>query len=194
MSARFFAQTDETNPRGIPASPFLSKIEDFVTRDADFEDLMNKFQERIQQYKYMETSKQSSKAGLNAKIPDITKSLSMVKHLQALQDSDDVIECNYELNDTLYTKAEIAPKEAQSVFLWLGADVMLEYPLEEAHELLAEKLAAAESQLAVVGEDLEFLRENITTMEVNTARLYNWDVVRRRELREAEEKAKNLKI
>ncbi|CAJ0751835.1 14231_t:CDS:2, partial [Entrophospora sp. SA101] len=29
-------------------------------------------------------------------------------------------------------------------------------------------------------EDLEFLREQITTMEVNTARVYNWDVKKRR--------------
>ena len=58
---------------------------------------------------------------------------------------------------------------------------MLEYPLEEAAELLANKLNAAERNIKGIIEDLEFLREQITVMEVNTARVYNYDVRRRRE-------------
>jgi hypothetical protein len=58
--------------------------------------------------------------------------------------------------------------------------VMLEYPLDEARDLLTEKLAKAKQSLKEVNEDLEFLREQITTMEVNTARVYNWDVKKRR--------------
>ena len=58
---------------------------------------------------------------------------------------------------------------------------MLEYPLDEAVELLTNKLDAAERNLKGIVEDLEFLREQITVMEVNTARVYNYDVRRRRE-------------
>jgi hypothetical protein len=58
---------------------------------------------------------------------------------------------------------------------------MLEYPLEEAVELLTNKLDAAERNMKGIIEDLEFLREQITVMEVNTARVYNYDVRRRRE-------------
>jgi len=58
---------------------------------------------------------------------------------------------------------------------------MLEYPLDEAVELLSNKLEAAERNLQGVVEDLEFLREQITVMEVNTARVYNYHVRRRRE-------------
>ena len=63
---------------------------------------------------------------------------------------------------------------------------MLSYKLPEAIALLSSKLEAAEASLKTVIEDLEFLREQITVMEVNTARVYNWDVKRRRELREKE--------
>ena len=63
---------------------------------------------------------------------------------------------------------------------------MLSYKLPEAIALLRSKLEAAEASLKTVVEDLEFLREQITVMEVNTARVYNWDVKRRRELREKE--------
>ena len=68
----------------------------------------------------------------------------------------------------------------------LQANVMLSYRIPEAIELLATKLKNAEGSLHDLQDDLEFLREQITVMEVNTARLYNWDVVRRRERRAKE--------
>ncbi len=62
---------------------------------------------------------------------------------------------------------------------------MLSYTQDEAIELLSSKLQAAQQNLKNTTEDLEFLREQVTIMEVNTARVYNWDVKRRRERREA---------
>lgn len=55
---------------------------------------------------------------------------------------------------------------------------MLSYPLAEARELLAAKLAGAERTLENVGEDVEFIREQATIMDVNLARVYNYDVKR----------------
>ena len=60
---------------------------------------------------------------------------------------------------------------------------MLSYKIPAAISLLKSKLDAAESTLNTTIEDLEFLREQLTIMEVNTARVYNWDVKRRRERR-----------
>ena len=63
---------------------------------------------------------------------------------------------------------------------------MLSYTQDEAIELLSSKLSAAKQSLTNTVEDLEFLREQVTIMEVNTARCYNWDVKRRREKRDTE--------
>ncbi len=54
------------------------------------------------------------------------------------------------------------------------------------HHSLKSKLGVAQTSLDNTIEDLEFLREQLTIMEVNTARVYNWDVKRRRERREKE--------
>jgi len=70
-----------------------------------------------------------------------------------------------------------APEE---VFLWLGANVMVAYETSEAELLLQNKLNTAQQSLENCDEDLDFLREQITTMEVATARVYNWDVAQRR--------------
>lgn len=70
--------------------------------------------------------------------------------------------------------------------------MMLEYPVAEAAELLTSKLETALKTLSNTEEDLAYLRDQITTMEVNTARVYNWDVKQRRLARAKEETAETL--
>ena len=48
------------------------------------------------------------------------------------------------------------------VYLWLGANVMLSYPIDEAEAMLEGKLSGAEQTLGNCEEDLDFLREQIT--------------------------------
>ncbi|CCF59185.1 hypothetical protein KAFR_0G01510 [Kazachstania africana CBS 2517] len=184
------------NPRGIPEAPFVEKVEDFIKDPNDFELVFGKFQERLSKYKFMQESKLSNIEQLKLRIPDIENTLKICENLhnKVRDGEDDEIETNYQLNDTLFTKAAIKLDDELKVGLWLGADVMLEYPVDEAIVLLHDKLEAAKGNLDVSTEDVEFLRENITTMEVNCARLYNWDVERRQALKKAEEGTKNLKI
>ncbi|KAH7369856.1 Prefoldin subunit-domain-containing protein [Rhexocercosporidium sp. MPI-PUGE-AT-0058] len=174
-----------TNPRGIPFAPFVDKVEDYVTSRADVEKTLKKFQEMISKYQFMESNQQRRAAGLKDKMPDIQKTLDMVQFLKTRKPGSDPIEATFELNDTLYAKAHVPPTE--EVYLWLGANVMLSYPIDEAEELLTGKLAGAKLNLANCEEDQEFLREQITTMEVATARVYNWDVTMKRKEKNEQE-------
>ncbi|KAL4808838.1 prefoldin subunit 3 [Aspergillus unguis] len=174
--------TTETNPRGIPVAPFVDDVSEYVSSRADVESTLRSFQEMISKYQFMEVNHTRRASGLREKIPDIKKTLEMVTFLKSRKDNPDAapLETNFELNDTLYARATVDPKDTEEVYLWLGANVMLAYPIEEAVQMLQEKLSAAELSLANCDEDLEFLREQITTLEVATARVYNWDVVQRR--------------
>ncbi|KAJ9084361.1 hypothetical protein DSO57_1025365 [Entomophthora muscae] len=142
------------------------------------EEVLKTFSESISKYRFMESNMLQRKKALEAKIPEIKKSLDMVQYLSSRKDSTDPINVQYELNDTLFAKAKITP--STTVNLWLGANVMLEYTLSEAEELLQSKLNTATNSKSNAEEDMEFLRDQITTMEVNTARIYNWDVKMRR--------------
>ncbi|KAL2163489.1 hypothetical protein VTH06DRAFT_5547 [Thermothelomyces fergusii] len=177
-----------SNPRGIPYAPFVDKVEDYVTSRADVEPTLRRFQEMIAKYQFMEQNLQRRVAGLKEKMPDIRKTLETVRFLKLRTGESDPIETTFELNDTLYAKAEIPPTD--EVYLWLGANVMLSYPIDEAEALLESKLQAAKQSLSNCEEDLDFLREQITTMEVAVARVYNWDVVQKRKEKEEEEKEK----
>ncbi|TPX61900.1 hypothetical protein PhCBS80983_g00871 [Powellomyces hirtus] len=172
----------ESNPRGIPKAPFVGKVEEF-TPETELESTLKKFQEMIAKYKYMEGHLLQRKQSLESKIPDIKKTLDMVEYLIATEDSTEPMLTQYELNDTLYAHAKIP--SAKTVYLWLGANVMLEYSTPEAKTLLSQKHSSAKTSLEQVNEDLEFLRDQITTMEVNTARVYNYDVKLRRQRKEA---------
>ncbi|KAF0496869.1 Prefoldin, subunit 3 [Gigaspora margarita] len=176
-----------TNPRGIPKVQFVENVEEYMSKTSStIEVTLGKFQETVAKYKFMELNYTNRKKGLELKIPEIKKTLTVVEFLISTQDSDESIETTFELNDTLWAAAKI--KSTKTVYLWLGANVMLEYELQEAKELLETKLTTAQNTLNCVVEDLEFMREQITTMEVNIARVYNWDVKRRRVAKTTEKK------
>ncbi|KAF8907614.1 Prefoldin subunit-domain-containing protein [Gymnopilus junonius] len=207
--------SEEKNPRGIPKAPFIADVDEYLGGpDADVESTLRNFQDALAKYRYMDSSLTSRRVSLEEKIPDIKKTLDMVQYLQErregktkakedeVDDFDDLedegeegslkpLTTTFELNDTLYAEAEI--EDTDTVYLWLGANVMLSYKIHEAIELLKSKLETAESSLSNTIEDLEFLREQLTIMEVNTARVYNWDVKRRRELREKEQQISGVK-
>jgi len=167
-----------SNPRGIPTAPFVDNVEDYVSSRAEVEGVLKNFQEMISKYQFMQMNTERRAVGLREKIPDIQKTLDTVRFLKTRGSDVEPLETTFELNDTLYAKAEVPPTD--EVYLWLGANVMLSYPLDEAVSLLGDKLSAAQKSLDNCDEDLDFLREQVTTLEVATARVYNWDVAQRR--------------
>jgi len=140
----------------------------------------------------MQQNTQRRSTGLRDKIPDIQKTLETVRFLASRPADAPPLETTFELNDTLFAKAAVPPTD--EVYLWLGANVMLAYPIPEAEELLSGKLKTAKESLGTCEEDLEFLREQITTLEVAFARVYNWDVAQRRKEREAGETIEEGKL
>ena len=69
------------------------------------------------------------------------------------------------LSDQLYVNAKV-PATAK-VCLWLGANVMLEYEINDAETLLTKNLTVAQDNLTELDDDLNFLRDQITTTEVS---------------------------
>lgn len=140
----------------------------------------------------MEDSTARRLTSLHSKIPEISKTLDTVQFLHTRRGSsepDSSITTTFELNDTLFAKASVPTSEEKlpEVYLWLGANVMLAYPLDEAEELLKGKLKAAKLSAKNCEEDLEFLKKQVTTLEVNVARVYNHEVGMKRREREEEE-------
>lgn len=74
--------TTQTNPRGIPVAPFIDNVSDYVSSREEVEPTLRSFQEMISKYQFMEVNTQRRGQGLREKIPDIKKTLEMVRFLQ----------------------------------------------------------------------------------------------------------------
>uniref|UniRef100_A0A3B5LDL7 Prefoldin subunit 3 n=1 Tax=Xiphophorus couchianus TaxID=32473 RepID=A0A3B5LDL7_9TELE len=114
---------------------------------------------------------------LKNQIPQITQTLEILRHMQKKKETTEPMETHFLLADNVYCKASVPPTD--KVCLWLGANVMLEYNIDEAQALLEKNLSTASRNLETLEEDLDYLRDQGTTTEVNMARVYNWDVKRR---------------
>ncbi|XP_064787208.1 prefoldin subunit 3-like isoform X2 [Oncorhynchus masou masou] len=139
--------------------------------------VLRKLDEQYQKYKYMELNLAQKKQRLKSQIPQIKQTLEILRHMQKKKETTDPMETHFLLADNVYCKASVPPTD--KVCLWLGANVMLEYDIDEAQSLLEKNLATASRNLDSLEEDLDFLRDQFTTTEVNMARVYNFDVKRR---------------
>nr|XP_004661141.3 taste receptor type 2 member 38 [Jaculus jaculus] len=120
------------------------------------------------------------KSALGAMIRRVQRSqkmLEILKYMQKKKETTNSMETRFLLADNLYCKASVPPTD--KVCLWLGANVMLEYDIDKAQTLLEKNLSTATKNIDALKEDLDFLRDQFTTTEVNMARVYNWDVKRR---------------
>ncbi|CAN4107081.1 unnamed protein product [Withania somnifera] len=168
-----------TERRGIPAASFVQDVQTYLTQSGlDVNSALAFLQERLQQYRVVEMKLLAQQRDLQAKIPDIEKCLDIVATLQAKKVNSEALVADFELSEGIYSRARI--EDTESVCLWLGANVMLQYSCEEATSLLQTNLENAKASLEVLVADLQFLRDQVTITQVTTARVYNWDVHQRR--------------
>ncbi|KDO71974.1 hypothetical protein CISIN_1g028810mg [Citrus sinensis] len=177
------AASPTTERRGIPAAQFVEDVQTFLSQlDLDVNSALAFLQERLQQYKLVEMKLLAQQRDLQAKIPDIEKCLDIVATLQAKKEGGEALTADFEVSEGIFSRARI--EDTDSVCLWLGANVMLEYSCDEKN------LENAKASLEVLIADLQFLRDQVTITQVTVARVYNWDVHQRR-IRQAAAAAAN---
>ena len=165
------------NSRGVPAMNFIEDIDDWIDKFTSSK-LISYINQYLNKYKFMEAQIVKSNEGLNIKIPDIEKCLETIEYLEK-KEKDKPINVDYMVSNNLWAKAEVNIPD--SVFLWLGANVMCEYKMDEAKTLLNQNLKNAKEQLKRNNDDLEFIKDQMTISEVNYARIYN-ETVRRNQI------------
>lgn len=159
----------------LPPAEFIEDVEAWAGENP--EDALRKLQEKYQSYKLLESQLVQNQARLERKLPDVVKALEVVQCLLDGREKQE-LHVDYELSDGIYARAQV--EQGSSVYLWLGANVMLEYDLEAAKELLEQNLSNAKQNLETNKQDRFFVRDCITITEVSISRVYNYDVLRRR--------------
>ncbi|GAB4816291.1 hypothetical protein N2152v2_003337 [Parachlorella kessleri] len=162
----------------VPRAVFLEDVRQYV-QDRSVEEVLRELQENHQKYKHIEQDILQRKRRLLYKEPEIQKALAAVNMLLQRKEEEDATVLDFALSDSVYARARLA--DVQAVNLWLGAGVMLEYSLEDAQSLLEVQLSGCRKQLGIVQREHEYIKDQLTTTEVCIARVYNFDVSRRRE-------------
>ncbi|CAL8460558.1 g87 [Coccomyxa elongata] len=165
----------------VPKAVFIEDVAAFLEgRTAD--EAIKELNANYQNYKLIEQELQQSRLRLVAKIPEIQKALAAVEMLINKQQEGQEVVLDFGLSEQIFAKAKV--KDVSSVGLWLGADVMLEYPLEEAKQLLTTNLNNAKENLKTNSKEVDIMKDFSTTTEVSIARIYNFDVTRKRTSKE----------
>eukprot|EP01062_Namystynia_karyoxenos_P060209 TRINITY_DN51734_c0_g1_i1.p1 TRINITY_DN51734_c0_g1~~TRINITY_DN51734_c0_g1_i1.p1 ORF type:complete len:232 (+),score=105.84 TRINITY_DN51734_c0_g1_i1:73-696(+) len=177
------------NPRGLPRTEFFSEdLDSFIQAKGGVQPVLRQVQEMYQKYKFFEAKLMQSRSSLKGKIPEITKTIETLTMLERKNKADEDMHSFYGLSDVVFSEAVIRDRP-KKVGLWLGANVMVEYDITDAKELLTRNLATAQKSLEDVLEDLAWLRDQTAICEVNANRVHNWEVMERRKKKEALEKA-----
>ncbi|RNF05362.1 prefoldin [Trypanosoma rangeli] len=170
---------DYTNARGIPRVEYISDMAMFVKKGGGADALISNLILESSKYEHMEKRLVSSMANLDYKIPTIKKTLHALNFLKKqLQEEQAPVRSYYCLTDAVFGEAEVVPQE--TVHLWMGAKVMVEYTFDEASQLLERNLANALTNLKHTKEDLAWVQEQMTNLQINISRVYNYDLQNKR--------------
>lgn len=85
----------------------------------------------------------------------------------------------YSLADNIYANADL-DFSTGTVYLWLGANVMLEFTYAEALDFLGKQHEKAVTESKDTQDDISTVRDQIVTCEVSVSRIYNWSVRKKR--------------
>ena len=138
------------NLTGVPKVDFLEDVDGFMSKveNNSVETVLKRQEELHQKFKFMEYNLNTKKSRLKNQVPDIKSSLDIVKHLVVKKESTSPLSTRFLLSDNVYARAVVPPTE--NVCLWLGANVMLEYEIHDASNVLAQNLEAAQTSLSQV--------------------------------------------
>ncbi len=119
-------QGDVKNERGIPSVTFIPDVELFLKEHTmAIEILFENLSILQSKYRFMMKHLQENKVAVMVLIPEIERTLKTVKHLIRKADDDEEVKTSFALADSVYADAKISSK-TKTVYLWLGANVMLE--------------------------------------------------------------------
>eukprot|EP01068_Selenidium_serpulae_P017299 Selendium_serpulae@DN636_c0_g1_i1.p1 len=168
---------DNRGPRNIPPVIFIEDVSSFVEGHTVVT-VTVELNELLAKYRLMENTILKQQSSIKLKVPDLQAAISVVDSLIDRNSKDlGEFQTNFQLCDNIYAKAAV-PKTG-TVLIGLGAKVMLEYPLGEAQELLKKNLESAFETLGTLESTLEYLRKQVTTCQVNIARVHNFGVSKR---------------
>lgn len=113
----------------IHKAEFIEDVAKFM-EGKSVDTVLEGLNEQHRRFKMLEGQMMQRKARLMTKLPEIQKALDIVNTLVAKSSVGEEMVIDFELAESVYAKTKV--NNVKTVNLWLGADVMVEYSIEEA--------------------------------------------------------------
>ena len=163
---------NENTPTGEkPTAIFIESAQEFCERHGT-DRVLEALGAAYRKFKFTEGQFMRFKRSMLIKVPEIEKALKLIDYLKTT--GTEPIQTKFNITDGLM--GEAVCEEKNVVYLWLGANTVMEYNYQEATELLQKSLDEANKNLETFTTDLEYIKDQITIMEVNFARVNNYKV------------------
>ncbi|VDK65623.1 unnamed protein product [Onchocerca ochengi] len=162
--------------QGVPTAEVMEDVEDYLKKEGNIsiEEGIRRLEAIYRKYKQVEQQLTEQKLRLVSKLPDLKKSIEVVNHLEEKSKRNEAMELTHLLNDHVYQR--VKTDSLDKVLLWLGSNVMVEFSLNEARCILEDNYKSAEDGVTKYEKELAFLKDQITTTEVNMAHVYNYGI------------------
>ncbi|KAK9836051.1 hypothetical protein WJX74_010251 [Apatococcus lobatus] len=171
-------EDEERTHTTLPRADFIEDVESYIA-GSTVEEAIQKLRQHHELYSTAQQRLATQRARFMQKGPEIKATLSAVQLLTRQREKQETATFDFELTEEVFAKARVKPVDA--VNLWLGANVMLEYTLEDATHLLESNLSVCLENLKSTESSLDLIKDFLTTTEVNIARLYNFEVLQRKQ-------------
>ncbi|EAN34165.1 Prefoldin subunit family protein [Theileria parva strain Muguga] len=176
MSYLEFISTNESKSN-VPEAKFIDCMEKFVG-ERNSAELTQVAKELLAKYRFMEKNSTAKMGLIKDKLPELKDAIYTLEKLKKKKESGDKSDVitYFKISDTLYSEARIPYTE--SAFLWLGANTMVEYPIDDAIKLLTDQHNGIEQLIQEMDVELDWIKRQITCTEITVARLHNFTVMR----------------
>ncbi|KAK0425138.1 hypothetical protein QR680_009054 [Steinernema hermaphroditum] len=164
----------------VPQITPLENVDEYVKEFENYSKASAKIENDYRTIKMVQSNLMTVRERIVESLPDLQNNLKMLEVLKDRQDNDKSFSTSFLLSDQVYTDARV--KKVQGVYLWLGAGIMAEFPIVKATEFIKEKIAELTTKASDLGEELDIIKQRLTTCEVNMANVYNYGVRMRQQL------------
>ncbi|SBS80315.1 prefoldin subunit 3, putative [Plasmodium ovale curtisi] len=149
------------------------RVTEFL-QNKDEEAVLRLAKELLLKYKFMEHTFVTRQMNTEKKIPELKDALKIVNALHKRKEMNESknMELYFPLEESLYAKGVV--EKTDKILLWLGANVMVEFPFKEALDLLNLHLDRAITLYEDMDKELVWLHEQISTTEINISRIHNY--------------------
>eukprot|EP01084_Bolivina_argentea_P311488 539176_1 len=159
------------NTRGIPRAVYLENPYNIIYKNQQ-ERYMKEVEDTLSKYRLMESQLVKQKMSKIDQQNEMKKNIEVCKYLlEKKNSSNNEIKTQFEVSDQLYSEGTI--KQFNNVAIWLGANVMMEFPIKEAIEFLEKRIVISKQKINTLQNDIDFTRKQINIIEVNRSRVYN---------------------